>query len=346
MTFRCVVKNLDGSLMWDIPFTKFTITQELNKGELLQISFERTAIKPISDAYGVTVEFIFSASYREIEIYDEDENKIYAGYISELQFNAGANDYGNISVTSKGYFSLLEKRYTDDSLSYTSEDSADIAWALIDFTQSNGAYGDLGITRGSHPATKDRDRTDLRYKNIAEAIRGMSSSNVKEGYDFDINADKQFNIYYPKGITREELYLENDFNINSYQIIKTFIDGMTNQAIVIGSGVDETNQLIVTRDADNAYKEAFFLLQDVLNESDVSVQTTLEDKGDKYLETYQSPRITISVTTRYDSPSFPDYEVGDWLNVNIPEYDIDSTYRVNRRTCDNKGSVSLTLREY
>ena len=33
---------------------------------------------------------------------------------------------------------------------------------------------------------------------------------------------------------------------------------MVNQAIVIGSGADEDNQLVVTRDSTNTYKEAFF----------------------------------------------------------------------------------------
>jgi len=345
MTFRCVVKNSDDSLIWELPFVGFNIEQELNKGESLSITFESTAIKPIADAHDITIEYIFSASYREIEIYDEEDNKIYAGYISELQFNSGVGQLGTISVQSKGFFSLLEKRYTDDSLSYTATDSSDIAWGLINYTQTNGAYGDLGITRGADPTTKNRDRTDLRYKNIAEVIKKMSANEVKDGYDFDVDADKKFNIYYPKGTTRN-IYLEEDFNINTYQISKTFIDGMVNQVIVIGSGVDEDNQLVVTRDASNTYKEAFFLLQDVLNESDVSVQTTLEDKGDKHLEIYQAPRLTIYLTCRYDEPIFNNYAVGDWLNVVIPSYDINSSYRVNRRTCNETGEVGITFREY
>jgi hypothetical protein len=328
-----------------LPFTRFNIVQELNKGESLSITFESTAIKPIANAHDITIEYIFSASYREIEIYDEDDNKIYAGYISELQFNSGVGQLGKVTVQSKGFFSLLEKRYTDDSLSYTATDSSDIAWGLINYTQTNGSYGDLGITRGADPTTKNRDRTDLRYKNIAEVIKKMSANEIKDGYDFDVDADKKFNIYYPKGTTRN-IYLEEDFNINTYQISKTFIDGMVNQVIVIGSGVDEDNQLVVTRDASNTYKEAFFLLQDVLNESDVSVQTTLEDKGDKHLEIYQAPRLTIYLTCRYDEPIFNNYSVGDWLNVVIPSYDINDSYRVNRRTCNEMGEVGITFREY
>lgn len=343
--FRVLIKNLDGSSIWELPCEEFRFIQELNRGESATFRFERTAVQPIADIYGVTPEFIFTASYREIEIYDLNNTKIYAGYISEMQISKGRADFGNIIISSKGFFSLLEKRFCDDSLSYTNTDSSDIAWGLIDYTQ-NLSYGDLGITRGNDPTTKNRDRTDLRYRNIADAIRGMSAEEVKEGYDFDVSPLKVFNIYYPKGSVRDEIYLTADFNIDSYSIIKTFIDGMVNQAIVIGSGVDEANQLVEVRDSDNAYKDAFFLLQDVLSEPDVSTQVTLQDKGDLALDNYQAPRLTITIDHFYTEPLFTNYEVGDWLHVVIPEYDIDDTYRVTRRACDSEGVVTITLREF
>jgi len=345
MRFDCQVKNSDGSSIWDLPFESFTINEELNKGQTLEISFERTYIQKIADTYGVTPEFIFSGSYREIEIYDENANKIFAGYIAEIQFNKGNVDFGSISVSAKGFFSLLEKRYTNTSLSYTNTDSSDIAWGLINYTQGL-SYGNLGITRGADPTTKNRDRTDLRYKNIAEVIRKMSADEVKDGYDFEVDKNKVFNVYYPKGTQRDEIYLESDFNINTYQISKTFIDGMINQAIVVGSGNDTFNQLVEIRNSANTYKSAFFLLQEVLNESDVSVATTLQDKGDKLLEIYQAPRYTISLTCRYDNPNWVNFEVGDSLKVVIGEYQINDFYRVRKRSVNSKGDVSISFKEY
>ena len=341
MNFKVSVKNLDGSLVWDLPYSTFNFSEENNKGVNATFLFERTALQPVADNYKVTIEYILSASYREIEIYD-GATKIYAGYIAELTFFAGLVDEGNISVTSKGFFSLLEKRFLDNSLSYLATDSADIAWNVIAYTQAL-SYGDLGITRGAHPATKDRDRTDLRYKNIADVIRGMDADHVKDGYDFAVSPLKVFDIFYPKGSYRQNIVLEEGFNIDTYQVIKTFIDGMANQVIVTGSGQDETNQLVVTRDSDSSYKETFFLLQDLLSESDVSVQTTLEDKGDQHLNVYQGPRYTIVVTCKYDNPSWADFEVGDWIHLIMPTYVIDGGYRVVRRSCDNKGVVNMTL---
>lgn len=341
-TFNCVIKNYDSSEMWDIPFSSFRFVEELNKGETLNITLERTALKQIVDTYKITTEYIVSGAYREIDIY-YGSTRIFSGYVSEIQFNAGATDFGSISLDCRGFFGLLEKRYTDNSLSYTNTDSADIAWNLINYTQGL-TYGNLGITRGSHPATKNRDRTDLRYKNIAEVIRKMSSSEVKDGYDFNIDQDKKFNIFYPKGSIKN-IYLDSDFNMQSYQISKTFIDGMVNQVYVIGSGQDETNQLVVTRDSDNSYKSAFFLLQNVINESDVSIQTTLEDKGDRYLDVYESPRLTISIVLNVDNPSILDYSVGDWLHVKIADNGVNDVYRLTKRAVDDKGNVNITLRE-
>ncbi len=343
MTYTCLVKNADGSLVWEIPYNSFSFTEELNRGETASFSFDVANIKPISDYYSITPEFIFSGSYREIELYDSANVKIFAGYVAEAQFDVGENSSGTISVIAKGFFSLLEKRFTDGEEIYTSEDSGDIAWDLILDSQAL-TYGDFGITRGVHPTTKDRDRT-FRYKNIAEAIKKMSADEVKDGYDFDINTLKQFNIYYPKG-TERYIYLEEGFNIDSYTIRKTFIDGMINQVIVTGSGDDATNQLVVTRDSDVGYKSAFFLLQDVLSEPDIIETTTLNDKGDAVLDEFQSPRYTINVNCRYENPLWTDFSTGDWLNVYIPSFSVNNTYRVSKRSCNQDGRVSLTLREY
>lgn len=344
MVFNIIIRNADGSLKWDIPFNSFSFTEELNQGKNAHVNLTLPSLQELATAYGVTVEFILSASYRELEIYDSAGNKIYYGYISEIQFDKGSGASTTISVSSKGFFSLLEKRLTSGYSYYSSEDSADIAWDLINETQSLD-YGDLGLTRGSHPSTKTRDRT-FRYKTVAEAIKKMSASEVKDGFDFDINNQKQFNIFYPKGSVRDNIFLEEDFNINRYAIYKTFIDGMANSVTVVGSGFDEENQLVVVRNSPDSYKEAFFLLEELLSETDVIIQETLEDKGDKYLETYQAPRYTITVYINYENPLFTDYEIGDWLNVKIPSFDIDTTYRINKMSCNEQGEVTLTLRGY
>lgn len=341
MDFKVIIQNLDGSEQWELPHTKFKVNEELNNDRSANFRFERANIIPIAEAYNVDILYIFGATYREIYVYDEDDTLIYSGYISEKQFNAGENDEGNITVNSKGFFNLLEKRFTNSERIYTADDSADIAWDLIDYTQ-NLDFGDFGITRGTHPATKIRDRT-FRYANIAEGIQKMSANEVKEGYDFEVDNNKVFNIYYPeKGSRRDNIVVETGFNILTYSILQSFIDAMANQVIVFGEGYDE-NTLVEVRDASDTYKENFLLLQETLSEKDVSVPATLQDKGDLYLDLYKFPRFTVSVTVNYDEPVYTDYEVGDRLKLKIPEYGINGFYRVIKRSVDERGKVGLTF---
>lgn len=346
MIFHVVVKNADGSLEFDVPFTTFKITDELNKGKTATFRFELEVVKEVADAYGTTVLDMFAGSYREIEVYDADDNKIYAGYISDDPIlSAGKDDKGSLFISSKGFFGLLEKRWTDNLEEYVSTDASDIAWGLINTTQSNGSYGDFGITRGANPTTKDRDRT-YRFRNIADSIQKLSNDEVKDGFDFDIDNDKKFNVYYPtKGSQRPNIVLEEGFNIDGYSIYRTFIDSMVNQVYVLGEGQGD-DILYVQRDADNAYKSAFFLLQNVITEKEIITTDTLNDKGDVELEKYQEPRFVFkSVDVDYAEPDYNNYDIGDELKIKIPSYGINDFYRVVKRTCDQDGNVVLSFSE-
>ena len=82
---------------------------------------------------------------------------------------------------------------------------------LINESQtSNNPYSDLGITQGAHPTTKNRDRT-YKFDNIKDSIIRLSNENLTDGFDFDIDATKAFNVYYPtKGQDRFDVVFDND----------------------------------------------------------------------------------------------------------------------------------------
>jgi hypothetical protein len=338
--YKVIVQNLGGTLKWDLPYNKFSFSEILNQDRDLQVEFNIPTLNAIAGDYGINFEYILTASYREIYVYSDD-TVIYGGYISDLNINRSVGNSGTVTVASKGFFSLLKKRYTQASAyrTYTAEDSADIAWDLIDYTQGK-TYGDLGITRGTHPTTKDRDRTLLR-ENIGEVIEGMSASNVKEGYDFEIDEDKIFNIYYPeKGSIRTNIVLSEDFNIKSYSIRKTFVDSMVNQVHVVGDGFG-IDSPVETRDSNATYKSNFFLLEGVLAEKSVRSTTTLQDKGDAYLDKMQAPQYFINISTLDLNPVFTDYEVGDRLRIVIDTLAIDRYLRLVKRTLNASGEVFL-----
>ena len=341
MLFKVIIQNSDASEQWELPYSYFYFSEILNQDRDCNLLFEAETIQDIADQFNITIEYIFSASYREIKIIDESDNVLYTGYIDDVTFSRGEGDKGNIQIASKGFFSLLGKRYTNELRTYSSEDASDIVWDLIDYTQ-NLSYGDLGITRGANPTTSNHDRT-YRYKNIKEAIEKISSNEVKDGIDFDINNDKQFNVYYPeKGSKRNNIVLQEGFNILTYSIRKKFIGSMANQVLVFGQGQDE-DMPVEVRDAADIYKSNFFLLQETLSEKDVIVPTTLQAKGDAFLDSYKYPQKLINITARYDEPDITTFEVGDRLRLIIPQYQIDNFYRLVKRGMDDNGIVQMSF---
>lgn len=340
--FKVIVRNADGSQEWELPFSSFSVSEELNNDRSGNFRFEKAVIDEISAIYNISVENIFSAGYREIYVQDTDGNTIYGGYVSELLFSRGQGDSPNLTVNSKGFFSLLEKRYTGFYEFIENEDASDIAWGLIYDTQ-NQTYGDLGITRGANPTTKSRQRT-FRFDNIADEIKSLCATEVKEGFDFEVDNNKVFNVYFPeKGTVRPDIVLESGFNINTYNITKTFINSMANQVIVTGEGQGE-DLLYSIRDAENVYKENFFLLQDLLTETNIQQVSTLDDKGDRYLDENKYPRYIISLTTDYENPNYNNFVIGDRLRIIIPEFQINNFYRVYKRNVQQDRTVNLSFR--
>jgi len=341
MQFRAVIQNGDASEKWEIPFSSFSFSEELNNDRSATVSFDRQTLREISEKYGKSPIYVLSNTYREIYIYDENDNLIYGGYIADLQFSRGNSEEGNMTVASKGFFSLLNKRFTNNLREYSSQDLSDIAWDLINYTQGL-TYGNFGITRGADPTTRSADRT-FQYKNIAEAIEGMSNKETKDGFDFEITNAKVFNVYYPnKDSVKRNIVLENGHNIINYNIRKPFIDAMANQVIVYGDGMGE-DALIETRDAENAFKNAFFLLQDTLSEKDVRLVATLQAKGDRYLDKNKYPQMQVNVTCDYDVVDYNSFSLGDWVKLKIADWSIDALYRVVKRTVNEKGDIFLTL---
>lgn len=345
MQYKIVVQSLDGTKKWEVPISGWSFTEELNKDRSASFEIDEQVVQAISDVYGQTVPFIFFSEYREVYIYDDNDTLIYGGYIAEAKTYNDANGYKKRTITSKGFFSLLEKRLTNipptKSRIYTSDYATDIAWDLINYTQGL-SYGNLGITRGAHPADANNDRT-YKYVTIKQAIEKLDNNNTKDGIDHEITHQKVFNTYFPtKGSQRPEIVLEEGFNIRTYDLTHHFVDALVNEVVVFGEG-DGDNMVTSLRTSDTSYKDDFFLLQGGLSEKDTKIQANLDAKGDKYLEKNQAPSFSLVITTDYDEPDYTQYSLGDSLKVVIPSEDVNAFYRVRRRTLNNNGDVTLSF---
>lgn len=341
MEYKLLLKNLDASQQWELPFDSFSISETLNEDRSAQFSFNRSILQGVLDKYALTPYGMFKQFYREVYLYDENGNVLYSGFIDEMQTASGQEDHGTVSITSKGFFSLLAKRITNSPRTYTAQDAGDIAWDLINYTQGL-TYGALGITRGVHPATVNRDRT-YRFDDIKSAIEGLSNKNILNGFDFEIDNGKVFNIYFiEKGSIRNNIIVEYGFNVDSYQITENGLTGLVNQVVVLGENFGD-DIVSVTRDAENDYKANYGLLQETVSAKDTQQTATLQDTGDKYLTNWKFPRKTIDLDLKFESPLFTDYNVGDRIKIIIAQENVNEYYRVMNRTLDNSGKVSLTV---
>lgn len=338
--FTLIVKKTDGT-KWELPFSSLSFSEELNNDRNCTFTVVRQTGEAIAAITGVTLEFILSGGYREVEVRDQDENLVYSGFIDETQGNAGGAEEGSVTVTSRGFFSLLEKRYTGALREFTNTDAGAIAMTLIDETQAK-PYGDFGITEGYIEPTKNRDRT-YKWRNVKEAIQGLTSDNVKDGFEFDIDVNKEFNVFAEKGVTRENLIFDSAHNLDNWQVRKTGILGMCNHVIVFGAG-DGDAMAVVEEDAENTYKEPYFLLEEGLSDKDNGDEDLLSDKGTKYLDKYKYPQKIVNFQCFYGEPDFSTYNVGDYVRVRIAEEGVDDMLRIVKRSVDMSGTVSITVR--
>jgi hypothetical protein len=253
---------------------------------------------------------------KELYIYRAN-TKIWGGELSGRRVEV-SEGHESVNVSCKGFFDLLAKKIIGSPIAplvYSAEDAADIAWDLIDRAQT-GVNASFGITRGAHPVTKDRDRTYDDYKTVKQAIEEMSSTNIKDGFDFDIDVNKQFSVYYPKGQVLSDIIFEWGRNMSSFTVNED-ATGMANEVIAIGAGTG-SEMLVVTRDSDTSIQETFKIRQKTLSYKDVSVSATLQDHADQELTDNQIQQVLLGIKYRGDTgPPIGSYFVGDSVRVKI-----------------------------
>ncbi|GGV34277.1 hypothetical protein GCM10010182_67720 [Actinomadura cremea] len=115
-----------------------------------------------------------------------------------------SEDAHRVEVTCLDYRAVLERRilYSGDTLTYSSTDQAEVAWALIDTTQQRAA-GALGIAKGwtgTAPTGITRDRTYEASDSIGQRIQELSE--VIDGFDWDITpvsaSGLRLDVWYPQ----------------------------------------------------------------------------------------------------------------------------------------------------
>ena len=323
--YKLFVKDLSNDDEFDIPFLNLNFTDQLNIGKNARFTLSFPDIEKVTETYKTTPLFLLTGGLREIFV-QKDSTNVYLGVITDVDI--GKDDKGllQIRVASVGFSTLLKKRRTAELRKFVSTDAGEIAFTLIDESQtSDPPFSDFGITEGLIETSVGRDRT-FRFSQVLDAIQKMSNENLLNGFDFEVDNEKKFNVFFPeKGSQRENIFIDSG-NILRWKFRKPLVLNLTNQVYVLGEGFDD-NLVFTKRTSPVPFRSAFNLLEDVLSERDTGEIPNLEDKGDKFLLDNQSPILNLQLMHRDDDPDILDYDVGDSIRVALDEVDIKNEFK-------------------
>lgn len=278
----------------------------------------------------------------ELHIY-RGNTIVWGGHLYNIQATA-END---VRFGFEGYFSMLNHRYIDTSQNFVGIDQFNIAWNLINFTQTktNGNIG-MGWARfSSSPSgiTRDINYPFWERTVIADAIRDLAA--LHNGFDFEVTATKQWKTYSPSKGTNLSIPIEYGKNVDGFSVGYD-VNNMANVYSAIGAG-DGKNTCIAVG-TDTASQTIYGLREQAESFTEIRHYANLQDRATEGLRMHKNPRIqpTLSVVLNTD-PQLYTYSVGDRVNVKVQEgyLNVNQVFRIISITVElsNEGREAVVL---
>lgn len=313
--YQLIVKNRAGNVIGEFEsFRKLSFGKKVN--DYGSCSFEVPIKNP-------KIASLISLRQYSVWVYRLGE-LIWSGEqaVRSARLNENSNNWATIYCY--GWFELLEHRYLSSQKTYDQIEAGEIAWDLIDTLQADS---DMGILKGDIAETMLRDRTYDDTQNVYEAI--VNLTNVINGFDFEINDNKVFNVYEEIGVDRTDLILEYGYNIKTVDITEDFKNPV-NRAIVLGDSGDIEDPLRITRN--NTDLQALYGVREgLLNEMMVTEISTLQEKGDALIRKRGNElfRVTLDLI-KSSFPTIGDFALGDTITLKIQNgiYNIERPFRI------------------
>lgn len=332
-THTIQVFDPSGNLLADVSSlaTQRELDQTRNASDTITLEFNIDALQKLFTQLRVNFWDIFYVGRNEIR-WTRNSTVISAGQIVDVKPVING-DTRTVSVIATGWFDLLANRYTDAGGAtspwyFLATDAGQIAWSSIVASQAL-SNGNFGLTLGTIQTSMNRDRTDYSYKNIKDLITELSQ--VINGFDFGFSWDKKFNVYYPK--------IGNDLTTGPNAITLTYpgnISSLTferngqsifNEVLARGSGTG--SDAFLTTSDDTVSQGKYKLRQEILELSDVSDTTNLQQQGDSEVSLKSSFIDVPSITLVGDQgPEFGQYGIGDIVPIRVTTPDLANVFSV------------------
>jgi hypothetical protein len=136
----------------------------------------------------------------DILVYREGQ-KILRGVVTSTRHDIDESSH-YLEVSGMDYRGRLAFRLVLDNQVFSADDDVDIAWQAIDDAQSETG-GNMGITRGLTPAGVTLTGAFPAGISVANAIDLLAKTD--DGFDWDISPDLEFDIYRPRGETKNRV---------------------------------------------------------------------------------------------------------------------------------------------
>jgi hypothetical protein len=271
--------------------------------------------------------------------------KIFRGRIIGGTDTLNGDGGAEVNVAAVDYQGLLSRRILLRDRTYVQTPQADIVWDLVREAQERplapNPANTLYITRGVAPAGRERDRTYEAGASIGELIDNLSE--VLDGFEWNVNPDRQINVGYPRLGSRKHFALDFGGFLNS---LTRGIDSGTQANGVWQSGGEGTTPVYV--EAPGVAQGG--LWQASSSDPDVTEQATVQAKGEGVLAERRFLRPTFKATVspeRWDPTLIGLGDTADLVvsfgRLHYPDLPVRIVEINVSMTNDGAENVSLTL---
>jgi hypothetical protein len=294
--YRVVIGDLFGTPIEELVVENLQYTYAMNDAG--------TCTFTVPTKYFKASRSLIDPGKRTILIYNQNTLR-WGGYL----WTVNASDEQDIQCASDSWFSRFKRRHVDQHLVYTGADQLDIAWSLIDFTQSK-PFGDLGITRfnPSESSGVMRDREYFPYERTIIADDLINLAGVIDGFDFDINPQRQWKTFYPSRGSATQFTFELGKNVGgvSYALDAT---QTTSEMSAMGSG--DADAMLISVKSDGTSLANYGLLQDTSFFRTVKNRPTLDAHSAEELRIRRGARLQPQLSVITNDPPLGSYDIGD-----------------------------------
>lgn len=272
---------------------------------------------------GVTLSNFYPGT-KELYV-NRDGVDVWGGYLWTAQ---ATGDDNTVRIGGEGFFSKLNHRFIggqiNDDLFFPDVEQFDIVWTMIDYTQTR-VHGDMGFTRGAMipgPPGKSGVTRNMKYRwwemsNIGEQILNLAQT--KDGFDFDITADKKFKVWSPKrgdDLSSPANDMVLDVNMSG---ISWDIDALSTASVFYAIGAGDNEATCIAIATNGAASTLFGRLEAVEDFTNIRHMNHLQKKADRRLSVLNDATSMPQCSLVIDAPEWVTYNVGDRPIVKVTD---------------------------